>query len=354
MIRPLPGQTGDDIGRHLTTLPGWREFIATSLGQPMAIMSEAEYEALVAAAESDPSAQEKKSAYDDDRLNHHARLQVIATSTVRHTVTCGRRLIILNRGAVSARRGLLVSGPANTGKTIALTQLGLAHELVDRRRHPGQDERIPVIYITVPPSATSRMIAAEFARFLGLPVTRSLNFTDLTEAVVGVCTTARTGLVLVDEIHNISLHTRTGAEASDTLKYFSERIPATFAYAGIDIESGGLLSGTRGDQIAGRFTSVITHQFPYDKEWKGLVAQMEETLLLHQHKRGTLARLDRFLHTRTGGMIGTLAHQIRGAAVDAILSGTEKLSKSGLLAVDLDIASGRDRPNNPPKAGGAG
>ncbi|MET9699274.1 ATP-binding protein [Streptomyces sp. NPDC006529] len=352
MITLLPGQAGDDFGRHLTTLLGWREFIATSLGQPMVIMSEAEYEALVAAAESDPSAQEKKSAYDDHRLNHHARLQVIATSTVRHTVTCGRRLIILNRGAVSARRGLLVSGPANTGKTIALTQLGLAHELVDRRRHPGQDERIPVIYITIPPAATSRMIAAEFARFLGLPVTRSLNFTDLTEAVVGVCTTARTGLVLVDEIHNISLHTRTGGEASDTLKYFSERIPATFAYAGIDIESGGLLSGTRGDQIAGRFTSVITHQFPYNKEWKGLVAQMEETLLLHQHEHGTLARLDRFLHTRTGGMIGTLAHQIRGAAVDAILSGAEKIAKSGLLAVDLDIASGRDRPNNPPTAGG--
>lgn len=101
---PIPGQAGDDFGRHLTTLLGWRKFIATSLGQPMAIASEAEYEALVAAAESDPSAKEKKNAYDDDRLDHHARLQVIATSTVRHSVTCGRRLIILNRGAVSARR----------------------------------------------------------------------------------------------------------------------------------------------------------------------------------------------------------------------------------------------------------
>ncbi|WP_254406852.1 hypothetical protein [Streptomyces sp. GMY02] len=49
------------------------------------------------------------------------------------------------------------------------------------------------------------MIAAEFARFLGLPVRRSSNITDLIEAVVGVCTDARTGLVLVDELHNISL-----------------------------------------------------------------------------------------------------------------------------------------------------
>ncbi|MFF4457863.1 TniB family NTP-binding protein [Streptomyces goshikiensis] len=334
----LPDNPQEDFGRHLTLRTGWREFVASSTREPMVRLSQAEYDALT---------EEDKYAYDEDRLDHHARLQVVATSTVRHTVTCGRRLIILNRGSISARRGLIVSGPANTGKTIALTQLGLAHELVDRRRHPGQDERIPVIYITVPPAATPRMIAAEFARFLGLPVLRSSNITDLTEAVVGVCTMARTGLVLVDEIHNISLQTRHGAEASDTLKYFSERIPATFAYAGIDIEEGGLLSGTRGDQIAGRFTSVDTHPFPYNAEWKALVAQMEANLLLDQHKPGTLTRLDRFIHTRTGGMIGTLSHQIRGAAVDAILTGTQKITKAGLLAVDLDIASRRKRPKGP-------
>ncbi|GFH81536.1 hypothetical protein Sgou_62060 [Streptomyces gougerotii] len=325
----------DDFGQYLTVLPGWQQFVASTSRTTMTLLTKNEYDAL---------SKEEKYDYDDDRLDHHGRLQVVATSTVRRTVTCGRRLTVLNRGAISARRGLIVTGPANTGKTIALTQLGLAHELQDRRRHPGQDERIPVIYITVPPAATPRMIAAEFARFLGLPVLRSSNITDLTEAVVGVCTKARTGLVLVDEIHNISLQTRVGADASDTLKYFSERIPATFAYAGIDIEDSSLLTGTRGDQIAARFTGVDTHPFPYNAEWKALVAQLETNLLLHQHKPGTLTRLDRFLHTRTGGMIGTLSHQLRGAAVDAILTGTEKITKAGLLAVDLDIASRRKQP----------
>jgi len=335
-----PDDSDEDFGQHLTSLAGWREFVS-SVSRPPALLSQAQYDALD---------KEDQYDYDDARLEHHARLQVVATSTVRRTVTCGRRLAILNRGAISARRGLMVSGPANTGKTIALTQLGLAHELQDRRRHPGQDERIPVLYITVPPAATPRMIAAEFSRFLGLPVARRSNITDLMDSVVGVCTKARTSLVLVDEIHNISLATRHGEEASDTLKYFSERIPGTFAYAGIDLESGDLLSGTRGDQIAARFTPVSTHPFPYSTEWQALVAQMESTLLLHQHKSGTLTRLDRFLHTRTGGMIGTLSHQIRGAAVDAILTGTEKITKDGLLAVDLDIASRRRRPRDLPPA----
>jgi hypothetical protein len=35
----------------------------------------------------------------------------------------------------------------------------------------------------------------------------------------------------VDELHNLDMSTRAGAEASDTLKYFSERLPATFVFS---------------------------------------------------------------------------------------------------------------------------
>src|SRR5438094_72132 len=132
----------------------------------------------------------------------------------------------------------------------------------DRLRHPGL-LRIPVIYVTVPPAATPRMLAVEFARFLGLPMTTRANITDVIEAVCGVAVDARVSLVCVDEIHNLQLATRNGAEVSDTLKYFSERIPATFVYAGIDVERQGLFTGTRGRQIAGRFALIETVPFPY-------------------------------------------------------------------------------------------
>ncbi|MDT0495124.1 ATP-binding protein [Streptomyces griseus] len=318
-----------DAARHLTTREGWRAFASQRPSSPE-LLSEDEYAAL-------PDAELEH--YNEGRLDHHARLLVVATSTVRHTVTSGRRLILLNRHAVSARRGLIISGPAGTGKTIAITQLGLAHELQDRVRHPDVEDRIPVVYITVPPAATPRMIAAEFARFLGLPTVGKFNITDIIDSVVGVCTKARTGLILVDELHNISLTTRHGAEVADTLKYFSERIAATFIYAGIDIEHSSLLSGTRGAQIAGRFTLIPTHPFPYNQEWKGLVSTMEKTLLLHRHTQGTLGKLDRYLHKRTGGMIGALSHQIRGAAIDAILTGTERITQETLEAIPLDVAA---------------
>src|SRR6266516_6645868 len=92
----------------------------------------------------------------------------------------------------------------------------------------------------------------------------------------------------VDEIHNLNIATRAGAEASDTLKYFSERIPATFVLAGINVERAGLLTGARGEQIAGRFTMVRTGPFSQDQQWITLIAALEGSLRLHRHRPGSL------------------------------------------------------------------
>jgi hypothetical protein len=320
--------TEDDWHRHLTTLQGWRQFTTITEDAPD-LLSEDQWVALTDA---------DRILYDEHRLDYHTRVAVVATSALRQVVNAGRRLTLLNRHAISARRGLILSGAAGTGKTTAITQFGKTHQAIDALRHPGL-ARIPVIYVTVPPAATPRMLAVEFARFLGLPATSRANITDVIEAVCGVAVDARTSLICVDEIHNLSLATRNGAEVSDTLKYFSERIPATFVYAGIDVERQGLFTGTRGQQIAGRFAMIETLPFPYATAWQGLVATLEQALRLHRHPSGQLTALDRYLHQRTAGMIGSLSHLIRGAAIEAILGGSEQITKHLLETVELDHAA---------------
>jgi AAA domain len=334
---PAGGTDDDSRHRQLTVLAGWRRFVEEEPAPPE-LLPDQEWRRLSDAG---------RLAYDEARLNHHSRLLVVATPVIRKVITEGRRLSYLNRNADSGRCGLILSGPARTGKTTALTQLGKTLEVIHRQRYPRSGNDIPVIYITVPPAATAKMIAVEFARFLGLPVIRRANLTDIVEAVCGVCTDTRTGLVAVDEIHNVSLATRPGAEASDMLKYFSERIPATFVYAGIDVERNGLLSGTRGEQIAGRFGMVRTSAFPRGEYWTGLISALEDSLRLHRHQPGTLTGLEEYLHYRTGGMIGSLLRLIRGAAIQAVLDGTEKITRTALASVGVDIASetaGPDRP----------
>ena len=329
MVSQAPAPEDGSRVAALTTLAGWRQFASEMPAVPE-LLDTATWKDLGSG---------KRAAYDDDRIAHHSRLLVVQTPAVRDVVTCGRRLAHMNRSAHFGRSGLIVSGPARTGKTTAITQLGKTIEVIHQRRYPGCGEDIPVVYITVPPAATPRMIAAEFARFLGIPVTRQANITDVIEAVCGVCTDTRTATICVDEIHNLNIATRTGAEASDTLKYFSERIPATFVLAGINVERAGLLSGPRGEQIAGRYSMVRTGPFPRNGQWATLIAAIEGSLQLHRHRPGALPDLAGYLHQRTGGMIGSLLWLIRSAAIQAVIDGTEKITRTSMDAIPVDIAS---------------
>lgn len=183
----------------------------------------------------------------------------------------------------------------------------------------------------------------EFARFLGLPpIRRSYNATDISDAVCQILIEARVDLVLVDEIHNLNLATSAGEDMSDHLKYFTEHLPATFVYAGINVERSGLFTGVRGRQIAGRCVLVNTGPFPDQQEWSGLVAALEAALRLHHHRPGTLTCLSKYLHQRTGGMIGSLSHLVRAAALTAILDRTETIDRELLERIPVDHAAQSD------------
>ena len=334
MVTRQPGPDDDPQLQALTSLAGWRQFASEVPAVPQ-LLDTGVWQGL------DPG---KRAAYDDDRIAHHSRLLVVQTPAVRDVVTTGRRLAHMNRSAHYGRSGLIVSGPARTGKTTAITQLGKTIEVIHRRRHPGCGEDIPVVYVTVPPAATPRMIAAEFARFLGIPVTRQANITDIIEAVCGVCTDTRVTAVCVDEIHNLNIATRTGAEASDTLKYFSERIPATFVLAGINVERAGCCPALAASRSPADTPWSAPAPSPATRQWATLAAAIEGSLRLHRHQPGTLPDLAGYLHQRTGGMIGSLLWLIRSAAIQAVIDGTEKITRESMDPIPVDIASQAGQP----------
>ena len=131
MLGADTGEDPDDDGgaRQLTTLTGWRAFVAKRPEIPR-LLPDDEWRALGADARYD---------YDETRLAHHARLLVVATPTIQQVIVEGRRLQYLNRHAQVGRCGLILSGPARTGKTTCLTQLGKTIQTMHTRRHPHRD-----------------------------------------------------------------------------------------------------------------------------------------------------------------------------------------------------------------------
>lgn len=311
-----------------TTLQGWRAFVEATPTR-LTLLGSDDLAVL---------APEQRSRYDERRIAYHSELVVVETSTVREVAHQGRLLTLLNQREISARRGLIVSGPWASGKTTAIKLLGKTHELSVRAKYPGHD-RIPVVYITAPPKGSPRKLASEFANFLGLPQRPRDNVTDIADSVCQVLGDSRTDLVIVDEIHNLNLGTRAGEDMSDHLKYFTEHLPATFVCAGINVESSGLFTGLRGRQISGRFCLARTGAFPLTDEWRSLVATLEGALRLHQHSPGTLTRLADYLHQRCSGSISSLSHLIRMAAISAILDQSEKVDRKLLDITVIDHAA---------------
>ena len=110
---------------------------------------------------------------------------------------------------------------------------------------------------------------------------------------------------------------------------------ALFAWASRTMgRNWSVVARTRSDH-----TLVTTGPFPYHDEWRQLIASMEATLRLHSHEAGSLVASAKYLHQRTGGMIGSLSHLIRAAAIRAILSETEAITVPLLDKVRIDHAA---------------
>ncbi|MEV8638350.1 ATP-binding protein [Streptosporangium sp. NPDC051023] len=326
MVVGLEALQGDDRRAPGTTLDGWRRFVNAD-PPAFALLADDDWKELD---------QRQRQNYDEARIAYHSEMAIVTTSTITEIATEGRLLTLLNQREDGARRSLMVSGEATTGKTTAIKQLGRTHELRVRARHPGAD-RIPVVYVTAPPKGSPRKLAVEFAHFLQLPPVRPRHtVTDIADAICQVLVDARTDLVIVDEIHNMNLETRAGEDLSDHLKYFTEHLPATFVFAGIEVERSGVFTGIRGKQIAGRCVMIPTQAFPFNTEWKQLVAAMESSLRLHGHEPDSLIKLARYLHQRTGGTVGSLSHLIRKAAIKAILGGEEAVTKGLMDTMKID------------------
>ncbi|MEU2674273.1 hypothetical protein ABZ622_36505 [Streptomyces sp. NPDC007164] len=132
MSTPPADQAGRRFRPLPDGLPGWRESVAGAISEPMAMVTQDEYDALT---------KEDGYQYDEDRFDHHAGRRWSPPQQSGTQSLAGRCLVILNRGAISARRGLIVTGPANTGKTIAAIA---AHGRLAALTHASSSSRWPV------------------------------------------------------------------------------------------------------------------------------------------------------------------------------------------------------------------
>ncbi|MEV5784294.1 AAA family ATPase [Streptomyces sp. NPDC052287] len=269
---------------------------------------------------------------DDLRVTYHAQLPLRVPGVMSATRQI-EEMLALNQHTRAARHGMLVYGQSGTGKTTALWEAA--------RRCTAQEPvsgAVPVVYVRLPPATSPRLLLAELARSLGLSLRGSPTTADLAARVSEATATARTRLVLVDEAQNFHSPGWSSTAVAETLDYLCDRIPATFAFAGIG--SPESLTATVMPTPCRRLVPVQLGLLPDDDTWREVIRWAEQALRLQAHVPGTLAAQADFLHQRTGGNPGHLAFLLRTAAVRAIREGTEQLTAA--LLSELPLPCQRD------------
>ncbi|WP_078322430.1 ATP-binding protein [Mycobacteroides chelonae] len=327
------------------SLAAWREFAARQVVEPRPMTAEQ----LVRLSTAD------KNTYDEDRFAWLGSDVVLETHDTEALTRQTRIIMRRNTGCTAtARRGIAMSGSPGLGKSTAALLIARLHERAMRRK-AGREIDInyaPSAYIVVPPGTTPKMMMLAFANFLGLTASSKATAQDLAEQVVGVMRYLGTSLVIVDEVHNLRTNQQAGSDAASALKAFSERLDATFIYAGIDLLQSDLFSGDMGRQMKGR---MIVHQMrPYGHStqeqrdaWLDLVLGIEALLPLSRHNEGSLASAAPYLYDRTGGSIGSLRALLSDAAIAAIDDGSEMVNRALLDTVATDRASEEFRVGTP-------
>ncbi|WP_443070328.1 TniB family NTP-binding protein [Streptomyces sp. QHH-9511] len=124
----------------------------------------------------------------EERLAYHSAFVTVRTPAIDTLTTNVRTLMILGQHQqTTARPSLIVTGPAAAGKTTALLHIGRTCHLAHTRQHPPSDHSahapVPVAYVLVPPAASAKALATEFARYLGIPVTGRMTQAQIIDAV---------------------------------------------------------------------------------------------------------------------------------------------------------------------------
>lgn len=170
----------------VTTWQGWQHFATTPPPQPPA------------------PGEPQRSA--EERLAYHSAFVTVRTPAIDTLTTTVRTLMILGQHQqTTARPSLIVTGPAAAGKTTALLHTGGTCHLAHTRQHPPSHGHapVPVAYVLVPPAASAKALATEFARYLGIPVTGRMTQAQITDAVCHTYNHTSVRLILIDEIHRL-------------------------------------------------------------------------------------------------------------------------------------------------------
>ncbi|MHB1568155.1 MAG: TniB family NTP-binding protein [Solirubrobacteraceae bacterium] len=351
MIDPEP-----ERWRRLSVKEGWRQFVCDEPTRRPERIGIGEYRRLDASS---------RSAYDLERLRHAHGFGPIRSlyADIHRTL---ERLAMSNelRGP-GARHGAALDGNPGNGKTTIASHFGRHWERRCRERYPHEltadgHEYLPVVYVNVDALPTIKGLNHAILAFYGMGPPRYAKTRELTQLVLECARCCRTSLIVIDDIHLLELRREADRDANNHLKRLANDLQATFLYAGVGLAHGGFMhEGLHGEDAALAQISLRFKRLPVEPlrrstqaekaTWLGVLRVFEQELVLLRAKDGDLTGQADYLWRRSQGVIGSLTQLLTEATAEAIDTGSERITRKLLDAIDVGYAAEVGAGRQPPR-----
>lgn len=289
--------------------------------------------------------------YDEQRHAYLSRGITVMSRTVRNLDDTVDQLMDQNHARRGGGCGAFLSAPSGYGKTTAIhTVLGSVLGVILKKEPTClQSGQIPVAYIAIPASGTQKSIYQAIADYLGIPYTAGTYEPELATMVRNGINRSQIDLLAIDEVQNLDNADR-AESAADALRRLGDEVDATLILAGIDLEHSTITLGSRGAQIANRYTRAAVFDYSdkkiadYQSAWMALVGGMIEALPLYATDATDVPVLAPYLREMTGGSVGMLNSALTQVARTLIQTGdlqNEKITIDRLRRVSRTLQAER-------------
>src|SRR5713101_8021621 len=232
---------------------------------------------------------------------------------------------------------LLLIGPTNNGKSMLIEKFRRAHcvEPVPS----AEAETIPVVTLQMPSEPSVSRFYRLLLPTLGLPLYGRRSVADLEGMALRVLQAVGAHMLVIDELHNMLAGNRSvQREFLNLLRFLGNALRVPIVGVGT---REAYLAIRSDDQLENRFEPVPLPLWQEGPELLALLASYAASLPLRRRSSLDQPALAAYILARTEGTIGEITRFLTQAAIAAIDSGEEAITRKTLLLAEYASPSER-------------
>ncbi len=232
---------------------------------------------------------------------------------------------------------LLIVGDTNNGKTVLVNKFCRKHQPYIK----DEDSTLvaPVLYIQAPPKPDERRFYNNILDAINSPYRLNEKVEYKQRQVIEILSTIKTRMLIIDEIHHILAGNLSAQRYFlNVIKYLANELKIVIVGVGTRDAFNAIQTDP---QMANRFEPALLQKWQLNNDYLRLLKSFETLLPLQKESYLTSKEIAIRILNLSEGVIGEISTLLKKAAILAIESSEEKITKEILDKVDYVTPSAR-------------